>query len=90
MTDYNKTAKGFLISSTLILLVAIVVTVIAVKKITSLITHLKNSALELSKGNFGKEIMVEGSNEVKDLSISLEGMRGNIEKSKKNLIRKVR
>ena len=90
MSDYNKTVNGFLISSTLILLVAIVVTVIAVKKITSPITHLKNSALELSKGNFGKEIMVEGSNEVKDLSISLEAMRRNIENSKKNLIRKVR
>ena len=90
MTDYNKTVNGFLISSALILLVAIVVTVIAVKKITSPITHLKNSALELSKGNFGKEIMIEGSNEVKDLSISLEAMRRNIENSKKNLIRRVR
>ncbi len=90
MSDYNKTVNGFLISSTLILLIAIVVTIIAVKKITSPITHLKNSALELSKGNFGKEIMVEGSNEVKDLSISLEAMRRNIENSKKNLIRKVR
>ena len=90
MSDYNKTVNGFLISSTLILLIAIVITIIAVKKITSPITHLKNSALELSKGNFGKEIMVEGSNEVKDLSISLEVMRRNIENSKKNLIRKVR
>ncbi len=90
MSDYNKTVNDFLISSTLILLIAIVVTIMAVKKITSPVTYLKNSALELSKGNFGKEIMVEGSNEVKDLSISLEVMRRNIENSKKNLIRKVR
>ena len=90
MSDYNNTVNGFLISSTLILIIAIVVTIIAVKKITSPITYLKNSALELSKGNFGKEIMVEGSNEVKDLSISLEVMRRNIESSKKNLIRRVR
>ena len=90
MSDYNKTVNGFLISSTVILLIAIVVTVIAVKKIISPITYLKNSALELSKGNFGKEIVVGGSNEVKDLSISLEAMRRNIENSKKNLIRKVR
>ena len=90
MSDYNKTVNGFIISSTVILLIAIVVTVIAVKKIISPITYLKNSALELSKGNFGKEIVVGGSNEVKDLSISLEAMRRNIENSKKNLIRKVR
>ena len=90
MSDYNNTVNGFLISSTLILIIAIVITIIAVKKITAPITYLKNSALELSKGNFGKEIMVEGSNEVKDLSISLEVMRRNIENSKKNLIRKVR
>ncbi len=90
MSDYNNTVNGFLISSALILIIAIVVTIIAVKKITSPITYLKNSALELSKGNFGKEIMVEGSNEVKDLSISLEVMRRNIESSKKNLIRRVR
>ena len=90
MSDYNETVNGFLISSTLILLIAIVITIIAVKKITSPITYLKNSALELSKGNFGKEIMVDGSNEVKDLSISLEVMRRNIENSRKNLIRKVR
>ena len=90
MSDYNKTVNGFLISSTLILLIAIGVTIIAVRKITSPITYLKNSALELSKGNFSKEIMIEGSNEVKDLSISLEVMRRNIENAKKNLIRKVR
>ncbi|WP_186434090.1 sensor histidine kinase [Candidatus Nitrosocosmicus arcticus] len=90
MSDYNKTVNDFLISSTLILLAAVGVTIVAVKKITSPITHLKNSALDLSKGNFGKEITVEGSNEVKDLSISLEVMRRNIENSKKNLIRKVR
>ncbi len=90
MSDYNNTVNGFLISSTLILIIAIVITIIAVKKITAPITYLKNSALELSKGNFSKEIMVEGSNEVKDLSISLEVMRRNIENSKKNLIRKVR
>lgn len=90
MSDYNKTVNGFLISSTVILLIAIVATVFAVKKIISPITYLKNSALELSKGNFGKEIVVGGSNEVKDLSISLEAMRRNIENSKKNLIRKVR
>jgi len=34
--------------------------------------------------------VVGGSNEVRDLSISLEAMRRNIENSKKNLIRKVR
>lgn len=90
MNDYNKTVSEFLILSTLILLIAIGVTIIAVKKITSPITHLKDSALELSKGSFGKEIMVEGSNEVKDLSISLEVMRRNIENSNKTLIRKVR
>ena len=90
MSDYNNTVNGFLISSTLILIIAIVITIIAVKKITSPITYLKNSALELSKGNFDKEIMVEGSNEVKDLSISLEVMRRNIESSKKNLLRRVR
>ena len=90
MNDYNKTISEFLILSTLILFIAIGITIIAVKKITSPITHLKDSALELSKGSFGKEIMVEGSNEVKDLSISLEVMRRNIENSNKNLIRKVR
>jgi signal transduction histidine kinase len=90
MSDYNKTVNGFLISSTMILLIAITVTIISVKKIISPITYLKNSALELSKGNFGKEIVVGGSNEVKDLSISLEAMRRNIENSKKNLIRKIR
>ncbi len=90
MSDYNNTVKGFLISSILILVIAVVITIIAVRKITSPITHLKNSALELSKDNFSKEIMVEGLNEVKDLSISLEVMRRNIESSKKNLIRKVR
>ena len=90
MSDYNNTVNGFLISSILILIIAVVITIIAVRKITSPITHLKNSALELSKGNFSKEIMVEGLNEVKDLSISLEVMRRNIESSKKNLIRKVR
>ncbi|MDN5847911.1 MAG: HAMP domain-containing protein, partial [Candidatus Nitrosocosmicus sp.] len=90
MMDYNKTVNGFLISSMLILLTAIIVTIVTVKKITAPITHLKNSSLELSKGNFGKEIKVEGSNEVKDLSISLEVMRRNIENSNKNLIRKVR
>jgi signal transduction histidine kinase len=90
MSDYNTTVNRFLISSTLILLIAIIVTIIAVKKITSPITYLKNSALELSKGNFSKEILVEGSNEVKDLSISLEVMRRNIENFNKNLIRKVR
>lgn len=90
MNDYNKTINEFLILSTLILLVAIGVTIIAVKKITSPITHLKDSALELSKGSFGKEIRVEGSSEVKDLSISLEVMRRNIENFNKNLIRKVR
>lgn len=90
MSDYNNTVNGFLISSILILVIAVVITIIAVKKITSPITHLMNSALELSKGNFSKEIMVEGLNEVKDLSISLEVMRRNIESSKKNLIRKVR
>ena len=90
MSDYNNTVNGFLISSILILVIAVVITIIAVRKITSPITHLKNSALELSKGNFSKEIMVEGLNEVKDLSISLEVMRRNIESSKKNLIRKVR
>ncbi|CAN5781511.1 hypothetical protein BH23THE1_BH23THE1_04870 [soil metagenome] len=90
MSDYNKTINDFLISSTLILLITIIVTIIAVKKITSPITYLKNSSLELSKGNFNKEIMVEGSNEVKDLSISLEVMRRKIENSNKILIRKVR
>ena len=90
MNDYNKTVSEFFILSTLILLVAIGVTIIAVNKITSPNTHLKDSALELSKGSFGKEIMVEGSSEVKDLSISLEVMRRNIENLNKNLIRKVR
>jgi signal transduction histidine kinase len=90
MNDYNKSVNEFLILSTLILLTAIGVTIIAVNKITSPITHLKDSALELSKGSFGKEVMVEGSNEVKDLSISLEVMRRNIENSNRNLIRKVR
>lgn len=90
MNDYNKTVNEFLVLSTLILLTAIGVTIIAVNKITSPITHLKDSALELSKGSFGKEVMVEGSNEVKDLSISLEVMRRNIENSNRNLIRKVR
>lgn len=90
MSDYNETVTNFLISSALILIITIFVTVISIRKITSPITHLKNSALELSKNNFGKEIMVEGSSEVKDLSISLEVMRRNIENSKKNLIRKVK
>lgn len=90
MSDYNETVTNFLISSALILIITIFVTVISIRKITSPITHLKNSALDLSKNNFGKEIMVEGSSEVKDLSISLEVMRRNIENSKKNLIRKVK
>ena len=89
MSDYNKTVKDFLISTTLIILIAILATIVAVKKIISPISYLKNSALELSKGNFDKEIRVGGSNEVKDLSISLESMRRNIENSKKNLVRKV-
>lgn len=88
--DYNKTVRDFLLSSSLILIAAIVVTIILVNRITSPITHLKDSALELSRNKFGKEIMVEGSSEVKDLSISLEVMRRNIENSKKNLIRKVK
>jgi signal transduction histidine kinase len=88
MSDYNKIVNDFLISSTAIILIAILATIVAVKKITSPISYLKNSALELSKGNFDKEIMVGGSNEVKDLSISLESMRRNIENSKKNLVRK--
>jgi signal transduction histidine kinase len=90
MNDFNKTVSEFLILSTLILLIAIGVTIFAVRKITSPFTYLKESALELSKGSFGKEIMVEGSNEVKDLSISLEVMRRNIESLNKNLIRKVK
>jgi signal transduction histidine kinase len=90
MNDYNKTVSDFLISSALILIITIFVTVLTIRKITSPITQLKNSALELSKNNFGKEIMVEGSNEVKDLSITLEVMRRNIENSKKNLIQKVK
>jgi len=90
MNDYNKTVSDFLISSALILIITIFVTVLTIRKITSPITHLKNSALELSKNNLGKEIMVEGSNEVKDLSITLEVMRRNIENSKKNLIQKVK
>ena len=89
MNDYNKTVKDFLISTTLIILIAILATIVAVNKIISPIGYLKNSALELSKGNFDKEIRVGGSNEVKDLSISLESMRRNIENSKKNLVRKV-
>ena len=88
--EYNKTVRDFLLSSSLILIAAIVVTVILVNRITSPITRLKDSALELSRNKFGKEIMVEGSSEVKDLSISLEVMRRNIENSKKNLIRKVK
>jgi signal transduction histidine kinase len=90
MNDYNKTVSDFLISSALILIITIFVTVLTIRKITSPITQLKNSALELSKNNFGKEIMVEGSSEVKDLSITLEVMRRNIENSKKNLIQKVK
>lgn len=90
MSNYNKTVTNFLISSALILIITIFVIVLSIRKITSPITHLKNSALELSKNNFGKEIMVEGSSEVKDLSISLEVMRRNIENSNKNLIRKVK
>lgn len=88
--DFNKTVGDFLIASSLILASAILVTVILINKITSPITHLKNSALELSRNKFEKEIIVEGSSEVKDLSISLEVMRRNIENSKKNLIRKVK
>lgn len=90
MSNYNKTITNFLISSALILIITIFVTVLSVRKITSPITHLKNSALELSKNNFSKEIMIEGSSEVKDLSISLEVMRRNIENSNKNLTRKVK
>ena len=90
LSNYNNTVTNFLISSAMILVITIFVTVISIRKITSPITHLKNSALELSKNNFGKEIIVEGSSEVKDLSISLEVMRRNIENSKKNLIGKVK
>lgn len=66
MSNYNKTITNFLISSALILIITIFVTVLSVRKITSPITHLKNSALELSKNNFSKEIIIEGSSEVKD------------------------
>ena len=90
MNDYNKTVSDFLISSGVILTITIFVTVLSVRKMTSPITRLKNSALELSKNNFGKEIMVDGSSEVKDLSITLEVMRRNIENSKKDLIHKVK
>lgn len=90
MDEFNTTVGDFLIASSIILVSAILVTVILVNKITSPITHLKNSALELSRNKFEKEIMVEGSSEVKDLSISLEVMRRNIENSKKTLIRKVK
>lgn len=90
MSNYNKTITNFLISSALILIITIFITILSISKITSPITHLKNSALELSKNNFSKEIMIEGSSEVKDLAISLEVMRRNIENSNKNLIRKVK
>lgn len=90
MDEFNMTVGDFLIASSIILISAILVTVILVNKITSPITRLKNSALELSRNKFEKEIMVEGSSEVKDLSISLEVMRRNIENSKKTLIRKVK
>lgn len=90
MEEFNKTVGDFLIASSVILVSAILVTVILVNKITLPITQLKNVALELSRNKFEKEIMVEGSSEVKDLSISLEVMRRNVENSKKNLIRKVK
>ncbi|HET6590863.1 MAG TPA: HAMP domain-containing sensor histidine kinase [Candidatus Nitrosocosmicus sp.] len=88
--EFNKTVGDFLIASSVILVSAILVTVILVNKITLPITQLKNVALELSRNKFEKEIMVEGLSEVKDLSISLEVMRRNVENSKKNLIRKVK
>jgi hypothetical protein len=85
MDEFNKNVRDFLIASSIILSSAILITVISVNKITSPITKLKNIALELSRNKFEKEIMVEWSSEVKDLSISLEVMRRNIENSKKKL-----
>lgn len=88
--DYNKTVSDFLISSAVIIIITIFVTFFSIRKITAPITQLKNSALELSKNSFEKEIMVEGSSEVKDLTIALEVMRRNIINSRKNLIYKVK
>jgi len=89
VSDYNRTINEFLLLSSITLAITIGVTFLLIRKIVLPLTHLKDAALEISKGNFSKPISIEGVSEVRDLSVSFETMRRNIENFNKNLVKRV-
>ncbi len=89
LSGFNSTINEFLLLSSVTLAITIGTTFLLIRKTILPLTKLKDVALEISKGNFSKPILVEGANEVKDLSISLEVMRRSIENLNKNLVNSI-
>lgn len=83
--EYGRIVYEFIILSVIILLLSIFIIYLFVKKIISPISKLKDIALNIGHGKFNNKITIDGSDEIKDLSISLESMRRNILKFNNNL-----
>jgi signal transduction histidine kinase len=74
-----------LISSGIILSVAILIVLLFAGRISNPIVTLKRLALEVSKGNFNIKVESKQSNEIGELASSFESMRQNINEVNSNL-----
>lgn len=74
-----------LISSGIILSVAILIVLLFAGRISNPIVRLKRLALEVSKGNFNIKVESKQSNEIGELASSFESMRQNINEVNNNL-----
>lgn len=83
--DYGRIVYEFILFSVLVLLLSIFIIYLFIKRTIFPLSKLKDIALNIGHGKFETKINLNGSDEIRDLAISLESMRRNILKFNNHL-----